>query len=136
LSPTEKAYLINSEQFSKKKQRYLRYRIKQKLLQQRPRRDAIEMVNGSRDAAAIATTTAAGVGSNLVGRGIASDDIKYNNERRRGEWESRAAFRQQHFEPTRPFGHGISNPTPCCPSLGLRVQARRPPQLFSLALEV
>jgi hypothetical protein len=45
----------------------------------------------------------------------------YNSEKpcvKRGEWESRAAFRQ-HFEPTRPFGHGISNPTP--------YQARRPP---------
>jgi hypothetical protein len=37
---------------------------------------------------------------------------------KRGEWDARAAFRQ-HFEPTRPFGHGISNPTP--------YQARRPP---------
>ncbi len=26
----------------------------------------------------------------------------------RGEWDTRAAFRH-HFEPTRPFGHGISN---------------------------
>ena len=49
---------------------------------------------------------------------------KYEREKR-GEWESRAAFsssggrRRQHFEPTCPFGHGISNPTP--------YQARRPP---------
>lgn len=33
MSPTEQAYLANKEQFSKKKQRYLRYRINQKLLQ-------------------------------------------------------------------------------------------------------
>jgi hypothetical protein len=38
LSETEKAYLLNNEQFSKRKQRYLRYRIAQKLR----RRDAAE----------------------------------------------------------------------------------------------
>jgi hypothetical protein len=36
LSPTEQAYLANKEQFSKTKQRYVRYRIRKKLL----RRDA------------------------------------------------------------------------------------------------
>jgi hypothetical protein len=47
LSETEKAYLLNNEQFSKRKQRYLRYRICQKLR----RRDAAERGNSSRDAA-------------------------------------------------------------------------------------
>jgi hypothetical protein len=47
LSETEKAYLLNNEQFSKRKQRYLRYRISQKLR----RRDAAERGNSSRDAA-------------------------------------------------------------------------------------
>ena len=47
LSETEKAYLLNNEQFSKRKQRYLRYRIAQKLR----RRDTAERGNSSRDAA-------------------------------------------------------------------------------------
>src|SRR3954470_18966620 len=60
--------------------------------------------------------------------------------KRRGEWEFRAPFsnnneRGQHFEPTCPFGHGISNPTPYCPSLS-RVQARRPPRLSGFVLEI
>jgi hypothetical protein len=46
LSEAEKAYLLNNEQFSKRKQRYLRYRISQKLR----RRDAAERGNSSRDA--------------------------------------------------------------------------------------
>ena len=47
LSETEKAYLLNNEQFSKRKQRYLRYRIAQKLR----RRDIAERGNSGRDAA-------------------------------------------------------------------------------------
>src|SRR3712207_5864617 len=39
----------------------------------------------------------------------------------RGEWDFRpVSILRRKFEPTRPFGHGISNPTP--------YQARRPPQ--------
>jgi hypothetical protein len=91
-----------------------------------PRRcDALEMDNGSRDAAVRA------VGSNLVGGGIATSEKHENSSAGSGNIVSIApssAFPPRHFEPTRPFGHGISNPTPC--------QARRPPQLFSLALEI
>ena len=47
LSETEKAYLLNNEQFNKRKQRYLRYRIAQKPR----RRDAAERGNSGRDAA-------------------------------------------------------------------------------------
>jgi hypothetical protein len=59
----------------------------------------------------------------LVGRGIANPDNDVNKlnetsmKEKRGEWEFRSI--PQNFEPTCPFGHGISNPTP--------YQARRPP---------
>jgi hypothetical protein len=95
LSPTEQAYLANKEQFSKTKQRYVRYRIRKKLL----RRDAAAAT--SRDGVELITTTRpfghdegnssndiiistshsntergsprpARAGSNLVGRGIAN----------------------------------------------------------------
>jgi hypothetical protein len=75
----------------------------------------------------------------LVGRGIANQEVKSNKvvldekEKWRGEWDFRSlSFSYERrgkrkFEPTCPFGHGISNPTP--------YQARRPPQfdkVFSL----
>jgi hypothetical protein len=72
------------------------------------------------------SSNTSGLGGNLVGRGIADPDeqvneVRENNLReKRGEWEFRSISRN--FEPTCPFGHGISNPTP--------YQARRPPQLL------
>jgi hypothetical protein len=51
----------------------------------------------------------------LVGRGIAKSDEKVNeveeNDKgeKRGEWEFRPISFFRKFEPTRPFGHGISN---------------------------
>jgi hypothetical protein len=95
LSPTEQAYLTDKEQFSKTKQRYLRYRTREKL-----RCDAVEKARISRDGVELITTTRtfghgisssnniiisnsdsntergsprpARAGSNLVGRGIAN----------------------------------------------------------------
>jgi hypothetical protein len=97
LSPTEQAYLTDKEQFSKTKQRYLRYRIREKL-----RCDAVEKARISRNGVELITTTrtfghgissssnniiisnsdsntergsprpAVRAGSNLVGRGIAN----------------------------------------------------------------
>ena len=96
LSKTERAYLEGTREFTKPQARCIRYRLNKKL-----------KVN--RDAAA------------SVFRDAAKD--------KRGEWEFRPIFifgypetakRRQKFEPTCPFGHGISNPTP--------YQARRPPQ--------
>src|SRR3712207_1771100 len=68
-----------------------------------------------------------GEGSSLVGRGIANpggDSSGFREKEKvkeRGEWDFRSvSVLRRKFEPTRPFGHGISNPTP--------YQARRPPQ--------
>jgi hypothetical protein len=96
LSKTEQAYLANKEQFSKTKQRYLRYRIRKKLNRSRDAaaatsRDGVELItttrpfghdegNSSNDII-ISTSHSntergsprpARAGSNLVGRGIAN----------------------------------------------------------------
>ena len=122
---------------SKKTERDLRYRInrKLKLFMQtelpllRNRGFAATVDNG---AAAISSGSGTGEHS-LVGRGIAKPggDISGFREKEkvkeRGEWDYRPIVLRRKFEPTRPFGHGISNPTP--------YQARRPPQfdkVFSL----
>ena len=74
---------------------------------------------------------ASGLGEDsLVGHGIANPHLKSNNVisdtkdkgAGSGNFASKAPFSavpSRHFEPTCPFGHGISNPTP--------YQARRPP---------
>ena len=67
----------------------------------------------------------------LVGRGVANHNN--NNEReeredredKRGEWDFRSVLARK-FEPTRPFGHGISNPTPYQVAPCSR-RSRRPP---------
>src|SRR5688500_5729548 len=71
----------------------------------------------------------------LVGRGIANPELKSNKDvsdkkdkgAGSGNIVSTAPFSavpSRHFEPTCPFGHGISNPTP--------YQARRPPHFFGV----
>ncbi len=85
----------------------------------------------------VAATNRGGCGStgerSVLGRGIANpesksnEDVSNKNDKGAGSGNivSTAPFSAfpytRHFEPTRPFGHGISNPTP--------YQARRPPQL-------
>jgi hypothetical protein len=92
---------------------------------------------------------ASGLGEHrLVGRGIANPEIKSNkvvSDKKdigagSGNIVSTAPFSaspSRHFEPTCPFGHGISNPTPyqvapcspfecCC----WKNKPRRPPQLL------
>ncbi len=129
LSKTEKAYLSGNHNFSKRQQRDIRYRLRKKLTILNQELLIEENSGGVAELRDAAERAIGGGGSNLVGRGIANH-LKCNNERRRGEWDFRVApfLLRQHFEPTRPFGHGISNPTP--------YQARRPPQLFGVPLEV
>ena len=83
-------------------------------------------------------TNASGSGSpSLVGRGIADLENHENSNREVGAGSGTfvPSFFLRKFEPTRPFGHGISNPTPYQVAPSSR-RSRRPPQLFSLALEV
>jgi hypothetical protein len=81
------------------------------------------------DAAAISSGGSAG-GRRLVGHGTANPEVKSNNvvsdKEDKGAGSGNivstapfSTFPPRHFEPTCPFGHGISNPTP--------YQARRPP---------
>ena len=65
---------------------------------------------------------------NLVGSGVANPELKsskvVSDKKDIGAGSGTFAHStsiEQNFEPTCPFGHGISNPTP--------YQARRPPQL-------
>ena len=87
-------------------------------------------VNANPNAVSVDTNASGLESPSLVGHGIANSKEKAyevrekNKGEKRGEWDARAAVssskrRRQHFEPTCPFGHGISNPTP--------YQARRPP---------
>jgi hypothetical protein len=135
LSPSEKALLEGNHDFSKTKIRYLRYRINKKLRLQG--QDYLASIgtplvyaNSHRDGAATPQQQQQQQqlprqGSpSLVGRGIAAvyNDKNKDNEKGAGSgnFASTApfsAFPSRHFEPTCPFGHGISNPTPYCPSL-------------------
>ena len=73
LSETEKAYLVNNERFSKRKQKYLRYRMRQKPKQRQEtrRRDAAETVRTSRDGlpVVVAITEA----TRPLGHGVSND---------------------------------------------------------------
>jgi len=84
--------------------------------------------------------TTAAAGGNLVGRGIAGDD-NYHHEiiiDEKGAGSGNvvpkapfSAFPPRNFEPTCPFGHGISNPTPYqVPPCSYNSRTRRPPQPF------
>jgi hypothetical protein len=131
LTQLELEWLLGkTNNLSKKTERDLRYRINKKirifmhtelpLLKDRGFAAAL-----GNDAAAISSGGSGTGEHSLVGRGIANPEKiqeKHTRERR-GEWDFRSYphKREQNFEPTCPFGHGISNPTP--------YQARRPPQL-------
>jgi len=125
LTRSEIDWLIGqSTNLSKKTERDLRYRINKNLrvfmqtelplLKDRGFAAAL----GNDDAAISSGGNGAGEHS-LVGSGIANpEEIREKHARdKRGEWEFRPL--PWNFEPTCPFGHGISNPTP--------YQARRPP---------
>jgi hypothetical protein len=119
---------------SKKTERDLRYRINKKLkvfmktelplLKDRGFAAAL-----GNDAAAISSGGNGTEEHRLVGRGIAKPQLKSDkvvsdkNDKGAGSGTfASLGVPLRHFEPTCPFGHGISNPTP--------YQARRPPQLL------
>jgi hypothetical protein len=120
---------------SKKTERDLRYRINKKL--RIFMHSELSLLKERGFAAALGNDAAissggSGIGERrLVGRGIAKPELKSNkdvsdkNDKGAGSGNivSTAPFSAfpapRHFEPTCPFGHGISNPTP--------YQARRPP---------
>ena len=64
---------------------------------------------------------------------IASSEFREKEKvKERGEWEFRPSLfshtrRKRKFEPTRPFGHGISNPTPYQVAPCSYSRSRRPP---------
>ena len=121
--------LGKSTNLSKRTERDLRYRInkKVKVFMQtelpllKDRGFAAALGNG---AAAISSGSSTGE-YRLVGRGIATSEKHENSRRKRGEWDFRSVLARK-FEPTRPFGHGISNPTPYQVAPCSR-RSRRPP---------
>ncbi len=109
---------------SKKTERDLRYRISKKV--RIFINNELSLLKDRGFASALGNDAAISSGSStgehsLVGRGIANPEkiSEEHTREKRGEWEFRPI--SQNFEPTCPFGHGISNPTP--------YQARRPPHL-------
>jgi hypothetical protein len=131
---------------SKKVERDLRYRINRKikifmqtelpLLKEKGFAAAL-----GNDAAAISSGGNGTEEHRLVGRGIANPELKSNkvvsdkNNKGAGSGNivSTAPFSAfpslRHFEPTCPFGHGISNPTPYqVPPCSYNSRTRRPPQ--------
>jgi hypothetical protein len=135
----------SSTNLSKKTERDLRYRINKKLkvfmqtelplLEDRGFAAAL-----GNDAAAISSGGNDTGEHRLVGRGIAKPELKSNkvvsdkNDKGAGSGSivstaPFSAFPPRHFEPTRPFGHGISNPTPYqVPPCSYNSRTRRPPQ--------
>ncbi len=131
---------------SKRVERDLRYRINRKikifmqtelpLLKEKGFAAAL-----GNDAAAISSGGNGTEEHRLVGRGIANPKLKSNkvvsdkNNKGAGSGNivSTAPFSAfpslRHFEPTCPFGHGISNPTPYqVPPCSYNSRTRRPPQ--------
>jgi hypothetical protein len=136
LTRSEIDWLLGNKEVSKLHERKIRYSIKKKietlteleipLLVDR----GFNVTTCSNGITANGNTSRLGEHS-LVGRGIANPELKSNKDvsdqkdkgAGSGNIVSSAPFSafpfSRHFEPTCPFGHGISNPTP--------YQARRPP---------
>ena len=144
LTRAEIDWLLGNKEVSKLYERKIRYSIKKKIETLTELEIPLLTHRGFN-----VTTYSNGIitGSNaaeleepsLVGRGIANPgrDIRGFREKEkvkeRGEWEFRPFY--QNFEPTCPFGHGISNPTPYQVAPCSYSRSRRPPQfdkVFSL----
>jgi hypothetical protein len=138
LTRSEIDWLLGNKEVSKLYERKLRYSIKKKIETLTELEIPLLAGRGFN-----VTTYGNGVTANgnasrlgehkLVGRGIVNPELKSNkvvsDKKNIGAGsgnivskEPFSAFPLKNFEPTCPFGHGISNPTP--------YQARRPPQLF------
>ena len=116
LTNVEKEFLDGSRQFTQAQQRYIRCRLRKKLrlLNEQSRNVAAAMRERSNAAATLDLRNynkiSAGSG-NIVSKAPFS------------------AFPLRNFEPTCPFGHGISNPTPYqVPPCSYNSRTRRPPQ--------
>jgi len=138
LTHAEIDWLLGKKEVSKSYERKIRYSIKKKIGTLTELEIPLLMHRGfnvtTYSNAVTTGSNAVGVEEHsLVGRGIANPELKSNkvvSDKKdigagSGNIVSKApfsAFPLRNFEPTCPFGHGISNPTP--------YQARRPPRFF------
>ena len=145
LTRAEIDWLLGNKEVSKLYERKIRYSIKKKIETLTELEIPLLMHRGFNVTTySNAVTTggnAAGLEEpSLVGRGIASpatdiNDIQEKEKvKERGEWDFRpVSTLRRKFEPTRPFGHGISNPTPYQVSSCSYSRSRRPPQFSWIA---
>ena len=141
LTRSEIDWLLGNKEVSKLYERKIRYSIKKKIETLTELEIPLLMHRGFNVTTYSNTVTTGGNAAeleepSLVGRGIANPDhdvkefYDSSKKEKRGEWEFRSI--PQNFEPTCPFGHGISNPTPYQVSPCSR-RTRRPPHLrFSI----
>jgi hypothetical protein len=139
LTRTEIEWLLGNYSSSKGQERYMRHCINRKI----PTFEKLELpllvnagylnpesISAYTNAVSVDTNASGLEATSLVGRGIANPDLNSNkvlsDKKDKGAGSGNivsiaplSAFSPRHFEPTCPFGHGISNPTP--------YQARRPP---------
>jgi hypothetical protein len=126
LTRSEIEWLLGNKQVSKLYERKIRHAIKKKIETLTELEFPLLLNRGFNVASYGNGVTTGGIAStkeltSLVGRGIANPEVKSNkavsDKKDKGAGSGNivsiapfSAFPPRHFEPTCPFGHGISNP--------------------------